>query len=109
MKRPLDYRDPRLVIALVGALHAAEEPALEEDLVATFSSSSSSSSPWSPATVKRTLGELVTFGAARRSTGPPNRRHPAAYTITPLGRAWADRRLEPYVGPSNDEEDEGGR
>lgn len=100
MKRPIDYRDPRLVVALLGALYDSTDPVPELELVEIFSSSS-----WSTATIRRTLGELVALGAATRSTGPPNKRHPARYRMTPLGRAWSDRRLEPYVGSSDDDEE----
>ena len=89
MKRPIDYRDARLVISLIGALYEAEAPIPEAELMATFATE------WSTDTVRRTLRELYDFGALRRVTPL---RLPAGYRMTPLGRAWADRTLERYVG-----------
>jgi hypothetical protein len=94
-KRPIDYRDARLVVALVDALTDQDAPVPEAEIVAFFSGDR-----WTADTVKRTLRELADFGAARRLTPL---RQPVAYRLTLLGRAWADRRVEPFVGP--DEED----
>lgn len=97
MKRSIDYRDARLVIALVDALYDQDAPVSEAEIVAFFSNDR-----WTANTVKRTLRELADFGAARRLT--PLRK-PTAYRLTLLGRAWADRRLEPYVGADHDDEE----
>lgn len=97
MKRPIDYRDARLVVALVGTLYEAEAPVPEAELVSAFGAG-----PWTGDTVKRTLRDLVDFGAVRRLT--PLRK-PVAYRMTLLGRAWADRRLERYV-VATEEDDE---
>jgi hypothetical protein len=99
VKRPIDYRDARLVIALVGALDDAEGPVEEADLLTAHGGKQ-----WGPPTVRRTLLELVDFGAVRRLAPL---RAPVAYRLTPLGRAWADRRLEPYVGPERDDDEDG--
>lgn len=104
-RRPLDRRDHRLVIALLGPLFELEgrDTIEERDLVAAFAGTK-----WNPATVKRTIGELVDFGAVRKLTHTPGARGgriaPARLRLTDLGRAWSDGRLEPYVGPVDDEE-----
>lgn len=95
-RRAIDYRDARLVRSLVDALFVADGPFPEAVLVAGFATE------WTPETVKRTLRDLVDFGALRRLTPL---RQPPAYRMTPLGRAWADRRVEPYVGARGDEDD----
>lgn len=102
MKRPIDYRDPKLLVALLGALYEADDPIPEADLLDAYSRGR-----WSTNTIRRALRELADFGALRRTggravAGPPT---PVAYRMTALGRAWADRRLEPYVGPSTDDEE----
>ena len=89
VKRSIDYRDARLVIAVVGTLYEAEDPITETELVSTFGAGR-----WTHDTVRRTLRELVDLGAVRRLT--PLRK-PVAYRLTLLGRAWADARVEPYV------------
>lgn len=98
-KRPIDYRDARLVVALVGALYEAEAPIPEAELMATFGAGR-----WTPDTVRRTLRELYDFGALRRVTPL---RLPAGYRMTPLGRAWADGRLERYVVEREDDDPDG--
>lgn len=88
-KRPIDYRPHRLVLAIASALYEADGNVPAHELEHAF--------PAHPtATVKNTIGDLVNFGAVRRVT--PLREQPA-YRLTPLGRAWLDRELEPFVGP----------
>ena len=99
-KRPIDFRDHRLVIGLLGALYDAEHDLDPKDLEAQFAGDL-----WKPDTVSRTIGDLVELGAIRRikpRTGGPRAR--SALRMTGLGRAWIDRRLEPFV--PNDELDD---
>lgn len=106
-RRQIDRRNRRLVIALLGPLYELEnrDTIEERELVATFAGSE-----WTEKTIKRTIGELVDFGAVRRLvyTGGPRygRRQPARLRLTDLGRAWSDRRLEPYIGGTDDEDDD---
>lgn len=93
-KRPIDYRDARLVRALIDGLYDADAPFPEAELVSGFATE------WTPDTVRRTLRELADFGALRRLTPV---KKPVAYRMTLLGRAWADGRLERYVGATEDE------
>jgi hypothetical protein len=88
-KRPIDYRDARLVNAMLGLLAEQDEPIREDEFLELFAGTK-----WQPATVARTMRELVDFGAIRRLT--PLRK-PVALRISPLGAAWFERRLEPYV------------
>lgn len=95
MKRPIDYRPHRLVFAIASALYEADGNVPARELERSF--------PAHPtATVKNTIADLVNFGAVRRVT--PLRGDPA-YRLTPLGRAWLDRELEPLVGPLKTVED----
>lgn len=93
-KRPIDYRDPRLVIALLGVLAEAEEDLDPKELEEIFASDL-----WKTTTVARTIGDLVNIGAVRRvkpmRAGPRTR---AKLRMTELGRAWLERRVEPFVG-----------
>jgi hypothetical protein len=100
-KRPIDYRDPRLVIALIGTLYEATEAIPERELVDTFAGER-----WKTATVKRTVRELVDFGAIRRIQPRPGRQRidPIRVRLSTLGRAWTDRRLERYVGDRRDDD-----
>lgn len=100
-KRPIDYRDHRLVIAVLGVLYEADEDVDPFDLKMMFAGDQ-----WKPDTVERTIGDLVNMGALRRMT--PSRGNPRARKLlrmTELGRAWVDRRLEPYV-PHRADDDE---
>lgn len=98
-KRPIDYRPPDLVTAILNLTlddddvgHSIAERELLELL---------SSGDWKADTVRRTVRELVDFGALRRLT--PLREDPRLRLST-LGRAWVDRRLEPYVRNTDEQE-----
>lgn len=97
-KRPIDYRDHRLVIALLGVLYEAQEDLTYRELETLFADT-----PWNPTTITKTVTDLVAFGAVR-SVRPfrASNRTPSKLRITLLGRAWVDRRLEPYVGADPD-------
>lgn len=91
-KRPIDYRPPDLVTAILNLALDDDDPAHsvpEREILELLSSGD-----WKPDTIKRTVRELVDFGALRRLT--PLREDPRVRLST-LGRAWVDRRLEPYV------------
>lgn len=101
MKRTIDYRPPNLVTALLGLVLDDDDPGFsipERELLELLSAGE-----WKPDTVKRTLRELVDFGALRRLT--PLREDPRIRLST-LGRAWVDRRLEPYVRGHDDDQAE---
>lgn len=92
MKRPIDYRPPDLVTSILNLVFDDDDPAHsipERELLELLSSGT-----WKPDTVRRTMRELVDFGALRRLT--PLREEPRIRLST-LGRAWVDRRVEPYV------------
>lgn len=92
MKRPIDYRPPDLVTAILGLVIDDDDPGFsipEAELLDLLSSGE-----WTRSTVDKAVRELVDFGALRRLTplrGDPELR------LTALGRAWIDQRVEPYV------------
>lgn len=104
-KRSIDYRDPRLLSAMLGALYDADGPTEEKPFLELFSSTRKpdGSPRWQERTVKSSLVELVDFGAVRRLTPL---RNPVALRLTHLGRAWIDRELEPYLKGFEDNPEE---
>lgn len=92
-RRPIDFRDPRLVTALLAVLYEAEDDVDPHDLTDLFASDL-----WKPDTISRTISDLVGLGAIRRVTPLRNRRERSKLRMTGLGRAWMDRRLEHFVG-----------
>lgn len=91
-KRPIDYRPPDLVVAILNLALDDDDPGHtipEAELLDLLASGD-----WKPDTVRRTIRELVDFGALRRLTPP---REEPRIRLSVLGRAWVDRRVEPYV------------
>lgn len=101
MKRPIDYRPPDLVTAILNLTlddedpkHSIPEPELLELL---------DTGAWNLDTIRRTIRELVDFGAIVRAI--PLRQHEHRIRLSTLGRAWLNRELEPYVRNVTDVEE----
>lgn len=91
-KRPIDYRPPDLVAGILALLLDDDDPTFsvpERELLEFLDTGA-----WQPNTVKRTIRELVDFGAVRRLTPPMEE---ARLRLSTLGRAWIDRRVERFV------------
>lgn len=104
-KRPIDYRPADLVLAIVGYAIDDEDPMAaipEAHLLELLAAGD-----WKPDTVRRTLGELYVFGAVQRFTPfKGNQRGTPMVRVTALGRAWVDRRVEPYVRNVDTDDDQ---
>ena len=90
--RALRFRNPELLLALVGYVYDADEPVPWNELLEVFTEDGR---PWK--TVENTLYDLVTFGAFHRIGKPAQRGKPDSRALKPttLGRAWLDRELLP--------------
>lgn len=98
-KRPIDFRPPDLVTAILGFVLDDEDPTFsvpERELLEFLDTGA-----WKSTTIRRTLRELVDFGALRRLT--PLRKE-ARIRLSALGRAWVDQRVEPWVRPLDDDD-----
>lgn len=91
-RRPLAYRPPELVAALLGHVYEADDPVPWIDLVSRYSGDR-----WPWKTVENTLYDLIAFGALHRIGRPGAGRTPDTRALrpTPLGRAWLEQRLLP--------------
>lgn len=92
MTERLKFRNPTLVVAILGYVYDAGEPVDWSELVDAFSSDER---PYK--TVENTLYDLVAFGALHRVGQPGAGRKPDTRALkeTTLGRAWLDRELLP--------------
>ncbi len=99
-KNPLGFRNPTLVVALVGYVADADAPVPWIELLDTFADAA----VWK--TIENVLYELVAFGALHRVGKPAtrNRRDSRALKLSTLGRAWLDRELLPL--PTDHEDDD---
>jgi hypothetical protein len=91
-RRRLRFRNPELLLALVGYVYDADGPVPWNELLEVFTEDGR---PWK--TVENTLYDLVTFGAFHRIGKPAQRGKPDSRALKPttLGRAWLDRELLP--------------
>lgn len=104
MTEGLRFRNPTLVVAILGYVYDAEEPIPWEELLGTFAVAGRS---WK--TVENVLYELVAFGALHRIGKPAIRGGPDTRAVKPtvLGRAWLDGDPVPLPGREHvDELDE---
>lgn len=87
---PLAFRNPTIVVAVLGYVYDADGPVPWEELVDAFASADHQ---WK--TVENVLYELVAFGALHRTGAPARKTLPDTRALrpTPLGRAWLDREL----------------
>lgn len=85
---PLAFRNPTIVVAVLGYVYDAEGPVPWEELVDAFASSSHT---WK--TVENVVYELVAFGALHRTGNVKRALDARELRPTPLGRAWLDREL----------------
>lgn len=106
MKEPLRFRNPTLVVAVLGYVYDADEPVPWEELIDTFTTSAHA---WK--TVENVVYELVAFGALHRIGAPPKKSYggrigPDTRALKPtiLGRAWLDRELVPLPGRTPEED-----
>lgn len=104
---PLRFRNPTVVVAVLGYVYDADAPVPWEELVDTFTSAAHA---WK--TVENVVYELVAFGALHRIGAPPKRSYGGktgpdtrALKATALGRAWLDRTLLPIPGRDHDLEE----
>jgi hypothetical protein len=94
-KRPIDHRDYRLVVGILGFLDDSDDDVEPRELLELFADT-----PWKPATITSTIADLVNLGAVRRVQARFGR-GTSRLRLTTLGRAWMDERLEPYVRPAD--------
>lgn len=106
MTDPLRFRNPTIVVAVLGYVYDADEPVPWEELVDAFTSSSHA---WK--TVENVVYELVAFGALHRIGKPPVKSYGGkagpdtrALKPTELGRAWLARELVPLPGRTAEED-----
>lgn len=106
MTEPLRFRNPTIVVAVLGYVYDADEPVPWEELVDTFTSSAHA---WK--TVENVVYELVAFGALHRIGAPPKKSYGGktgpdtrALKPTTLGRAWLERELVPLPGHTPEED-----
>lgn len=99
----LRFRNPTLVVAILGYIYDAGEPVGWNELVETFASDDR---PWK--TIENTLYDLLAFGALHRIGQPGARRRAdtRALKATTLGRAWLDREVLPLPTDPDDPLDE---
>lgn len=90
---PLRFRNPTIVVAVLGYVYDAEEPVPWEELVATFASAEHQ---WK--TVENVIYELVAFGALHRTGAVRRGQDDRALRPTLLGRSWLDRELVELPG-----------
>lgn len=93
-KRSIDYRPPDLVTAILGLVFDEDNPAHtipEAELLELLSAGA-----WKTDTVRRTVRELVDFGALRRVAPAVGDKTPK-FRVSTLGRAWINQEVEPYV------------
>lgn len=102
-ERALRFRNPVLVVGIIGYVYDSDEPVPWDELVGTFTSDER---PWK--TVENTLYELQQFGALQRvgRPGGKGKKDTRALKPTTLGRAWLDRELVPIPGHDDDELEE---
>lgn len=93
--RGIYARKPELVVAILGYLADADRPAPWNETLDTFSGHGDEPIPWK--TLENVLYELIAFGAVHR-VGKTGRADTRALKLTPLGRAWLERELLPFVG-----------
>lgn len=90
-KPALAFRNPTLVVAIVGYVADADRPVPWNEILETYREAAA----WK--TLENVLYELLAFGALHRIGKPGTRGRPdtRALKITRLGRAWLDRDLLP--------------
>ncbi len=100
MKDPIRYRDPELVVALIGYVYDADSPVPWIELLDVFRRDDRSFR-----TLEGTIYDLVAHGAFHRIGKPGTKRAPDTRALkpTPLGRAWLDRELLPLPTEDDDE------
>lgn len=89
----LRFRNPTLVVAILGYVFDADEPIPWDELLETFAVAGRS---WK--TVENVLYELVAFGALHRIGKVKRGQDDRAVKPTPLGRAWLEGELVPTPG-----------
>lgn len=102
MTEPLRFRNPTLIIAVLGYVYDLDDPVPWTELVDVFTADAR---PWK--TVENTIYDLVAFGALHRIGKPATRGAPdtRALKATGLGRAWLDRDLLPLPTDHDDLEE----
>lgn len=88
MREPLRFRNPTIVVAVLGYVYDAEGPVPWDELVDAFTSSAHQ---WK--TVENVVYELVAFGALHRTGAVVKKVDARELRPTSLGRAWLDREL----------------
>jgi hypothetical protein len=94
MKRPIDFRPPDLVTAILGLVFDDDDPAHtipEAELLELLDTGA-----WKTDTIRRTIRELVDFGALRR-VAPTVGDKTTRFRVSTLGRAWINQEVEAYV------------